>query len=57
MVVVRYRTPAFKLRAYASKSPVVQSLLTQMLNGLRLKNLYSLLPEPEYETAALFEIV
>jgi len=56
MVVVRDRTPAFKLTAYTSKVPVVQSLLTQVLNGLRVANLYSLLPKPEYETAALFEI-
>ena len=57
VVVVRERKPAFKLKGYASEDPVVQALLTQVLNGLRLPDLYSLLPEPKYETPPLFEIV
>jgi hypothetical protein len=56
MVVVRERTPAFSMTAYRSTAPVVQSLLTQVLNALRVPNLYSLLPTPRYAPVPLFQI-
>lgn len=56
MVVVRDLDPAFKMTAYASKTPVAQSLLTQVLNGLRFPALYSLLPQPDYEPKPLFTL-
>jgi hypothetical protein len=57
VVVVRERTPAFRLAAYTSTDPVVQSLLTQVLDGLRVPSLSSLLPQPKYAAVPLFEIV
>ncbi len=57
MVVVCDRVPTFRMTAYNCKSPVIQSLLTQMLNGLGVAKMYSLLPKPQYGSPALFEIV
>jgi len=56
VVVVRDLDPDFKMTAYATKTPVVQSLLTQVLNGLRVPALYSLLPKPDYEPNPLFSL-
>jgi hypothetical protein len=56
MIVVRDLDPKFKMTAYSSRAPVVQSLLTQVLNGLGVSSLYPLLPKPKYARSPLFTL-
>ena len=56
VVVTRQSTPEFTLVGHFSQDPVIQSLLTQILNALGVPQLYSLLPRPTYNPTKLFRV-